>query len=98
MPQCCRDCACAPRSHVPGRSAGRRNRRARSLNCALPFEIELAFRPASQALFLTFEPASAGDTMFACIHIPDFPVEAIVRSGPLLRERSVAVLEGKPPL
>ena len=36
--------------------------------------------------------------MFACIHIPDFPVEAIVRSGPLLRERSVAVLEGKPPL
>ena len=36
--------------------------------------------------------------MFACIHIPDFPVEAIVRSEPLLRDRAVAVLEGKPPL
>src|SRR5271165_3484874 len=35
--------------------------------------------------------------MFACIHIPDFPVEAIVRAEPLLRERAVAVLEGKPP-
>ncbi len=36
--------------------------------------------------------------MFACIYIPDFPVEAIVRAEPLLRERAVAVLEGKPPL
>ena len=36
--------------------------------------------------------------MFACIYIPDFPVEAIVRSEPLLRERAVAVLDGKPPL
>ena len=36
--------------------------------------------------------------MFACIHIPDFPVEAIVRAEPLLRERAIAVLEGKPPL
>jgi len=36
--------------------------------------------------------------MFACIHIPDFPVEAMVRAEPLLRERAVAVLEGKPPL
>src|SRR5271167_1339267 len=36
--------------------------------------------------------------MFACIHVPDFPVEAIVRAEPLLRERAVAVLEGKPPL
>ncbi len=36
--------------------------------------------------------------MFACIHIPDFPVEAIVRNEPLLRERAVAVLAGKPPL
>ncbi len=36
--------------------------------------------------------------MFACIYIPDFPVEAIVRSEPLLRERAVGVLEGKPPL
>ena len=36
--------------------------------------------------------------MFACIYIPDFPVEAIVRTTPLLREQAVAVLEGKPPL
>ena len=36
--------------------------------------------------------------MFACIYIPDFPVEAIVRSEALLRERPVAVLDGKPPL
>ena len=36
--------------------------------------------------------------MFACIYIPDFPVEAIVRAEPLLRARAVAVLEGKPPL
>jgi len=36
--------------------------------------------------------------MFACIYIPDFPVEAIVRSAPLLREQAVAVLEDKPPL
>ena len=36
--------------------------------------------------------------MFACIHVPDFPVAAIVRGEPLLRERAVAVLEGKPPL
>ncbi len=36
--------------------------------------------------------------MFACICIPDFPMEAIVRSEPLLRERAVAVLDGKPPL
>ena len=36
--------------------------------------------------------------MFACIYIPDFPVEAIVRGEPLLREHAVAVLEGKPPL
>jgi protein ImuB len=36
--------------------------------------------------------------MFACIYIPDFPVEAIVRAEPLLRQHAVAVLEGKPPL
>jgi len=35
--------------------------------------------------------------MFACIHIPDFPVAAIVRAEPLLREHAVAVLDGKPP-
>ncbi len=36
--------------------------------------------------------------MFACIYIPDFPVEAVVRVEPLLRARAVAILEGKPPL
>jgi protein ImuB len=36
--------------------------------------------------------------MFACIYVPDFPVEAIVRAEPSLRQRAVAVLEGKPPL
>jgi protein ImuB len=35
--------------------------------------------------------------MFACIYIPDFPVAAIVRTEPLLREHAVAVLDGKPP-
>jgi len=36
--------------------------------------------------------------VFAAIFIPDFPLEAILRSEPLLRERGVAVLEGAPPL
>src|SRR5271165_2707938 len=36
--------------------------------------------------------------MFACIYIPDFPVAAIVRAELSLRDRAVAVLEGKPPL
>jgi protein ImuB len=35
--------------------------------------------------------------MFACIYIPDFPVAAIVRTEPLLREHAVGVLNGKPP-
>jgi len=35
--------------------------------------------------------------MFACIYIPDFPVAAIIRAEPLLRDRAVAVLDGKPP-
>lgn len=35
--------------------------------------------------------------MFACIYVPDFPVAAMVRTEPLLRDRAVAVLEGKPP-
>ncbi len=36
--------------------------------------------------------------MFACIYVPDFPVEAIVRVEPWLREQAVAVLEGRPPV
>ena len=35
---------------------------------------------------------------FACIFVPDFPVEAILRFEPELRAQAVAVLEGKPPL
>lgn len=35
---------------------------------------------------------------FACIFVPDFPVEAILRTEPELRSQAVAVLEGKAPL
>jgi protein ImuB len=35
---------------------------------------------------------------FACIYVPDFPVEAILRTEPELRSKLVAVIEGKPPL
>jgi protein ImuB len=35
---------------------------------------------------------------FACIFVPDFPVEAVVRAEPELREQAVAVVEGMPPL
>jgi protein ImuB len=36
--------------------------------------------------------------MFACLFIPDFPVEAIIRFEPELRGRPVAILAGRPPL
>jgi protein ImuB len=35
---------------------------------------------------------------FACIHVPNFPVAAVLRAEPELRVRAVAILEGKPPL
>src|ERR1700726_3016269 len=35
---------------------------------------------------------------FACIFVPDIPVEALLRGEPELRSQSVAVLEGKAPL
>ncbi|MFZ0285712.1 MAG: DNA polymerase Y family protein, partial [Terriglobales bacterium] len=35
---------------------------------------------------------------FACIFVPDFPVEAILRTEPVLRSQTLAVLEGKSPL
>src|SRR5215468_7680362 len=35
---------------------------------------------------------------FACIFVPDFPAEAIMRAEPELRAQAVAVLEGNPPL
>jgi protein ImuB len=37
-------------------------------------------------------------SMFACIFIPDFSVQAIIRFEPELRAHSVAVLTGRPPL
>jgi protein ImuB len=36
--------------------------------------------------------------MFVCVHVPDFPVEAVVRAEPELRDQAVAVIEGAPPL
>jgi protein ImuB len=35
---------------------------------------------------------------FACIFVPDFPVEALLRAEPELRSQALAVLEGKAPL
>jgi protein ImuB len=35
---------------------------------------------------------------FACLFIPDFPVQAVVRQDPDLRNKPVAILEGAPPL
>ena len=35
---------------------------------------------------------------FACIFVPDFPVEALLRTEPELRAQPLAVLEGKAPL
>jgi len=36
--------------------------------------------------------------LFACIYVPDFPVEAILRIAPELREQIVVVLDGTPPM
>jgi protein ImuB len=35
---------------------------------------------------------------FACIYVPDFPVQAAVRADPSLRNRTLALLTGAPPL
>lgn len=35
---------------------------------------------------------------FACIYVPDFPVQAVVRAEPELRGSAVALLDGTPPL
>src|SRR5262249_7017987 len=44
------------------------------------------------------QPIAAFSMPFACIFVPNFSVEAILRAEPDLRSRAVAVLEGKPPL
>lgn len=36
--------------------------------------------------------------LFACIYVPDFSVEALLRTAPELREQIVAVLDGTPPM
>ena len=36
--------------------------------------------------------------MYACLHLPDFPVAAVVRVEPELRRQAVAVADGVPPL
>lgn len=36
--------------------------------------------------------------LFACIYVPDLPVEALLRTAPELREQIVAVLDGTPPI
>jgi protein ImuB len=36
--------------------------------------------------------------MFACVYIPDFPLQAVLRSQPHLRNEAVVVLNTKPPL
>src|SRR5260370_3671093 len=35
---------------------------------------------------------------FACLFVPDFPVQAVVRLEPELRNKPVAILAGAPPL
>jgi protein ImuB len=41
---------------------------------------------------------SGSPMLFACIYVPDFPVEALLRTAPELREQPLAVLDGTPPL
>ena len=36
--------------------------------------------------------------LFACIYVPEFPVQALARTAPELREQAVAMLDGTPPL
>jgi protein ImuB len=45
------------------------------------------------------EPVMAAQVeLYACLFVRDFPVQALLRLRPELRNRSVAVLDGEPPL
>lgn len=35
---------------------------------------------------------------FACIYVPDFLVQSVVRAEPALRECAIALISGSPPL
>src|ERR1035438_8438817 len=100
MPRYCGECNCGPKWCAPpipqpatagrsmevpahGRNVNPRSQPMPILSCAL----------RGDSSTFDFEA-----WMFACIYVPDFPVEAIVRVEPWLRERAVAVLEGKSPL
>lgn len=51
--------------------------------------------PAPQRINLTSPTASS---IYACLYVPDFAVEALLRLEPELRSQAVVVMEGKPPL
>ncbi len=40
---------------------------------------------------------SANQSLFACVYVPEFPAQALVRLRPALKTKCVAVLEGAPP-
>ena len=40
------------------------------------------------------DPDPGTSPLYGCMHVPDFPVQAIVRTAPELRRRRVAVLDG----
>src|SRR5271166_4134964 len=90
MPCCCVACDCGRSWCAPPPHRGQRRR---SMRIPAGRSANQRSQPAS-----TLSCAPRGEQMFTCIYISDFPVEAIVRAEPLLREQAVAVLEGKPPL
>lgn len=51
--------------------------------------------PAPQSITLTSHTAGS---IYACLYVPDFAVEALLRLEPELRSQAVVVMEGKPPL
>src|SRR2546429_9209167 len=51
-------------------------------------------RPPRSTLF----PYTTLFRAFACLFVPDFPVQAVVRLEPDLREKGVAILAGAAPL